>query len=70
MRKKYPAYGCCCDLEDGDKPDNCVLNNGDGEFACVYTSPINSTKYRTPTQCPHWRKVSDWLKDHKETDNE
>ena len=45
-------YGCHVDLEEGMRPDGCVLDSGDTS-GCVY-----AYRHRTREGCPHWHKIA------------
>lgn len=42
-------YGCHCDLEPGDVPDGCVIDEA-RPYDCVYAK-----KYSAKEDCPEWR---------------
>lgn len=44
-------YGCYCDLEPGQSPDGCVIDEGK-PLGCVYAT-IGGRKER----CPYWRPI-------------
>lgn len=44
-------YGCHCDLEEGQAPDGCVLDDGSPQD-CVYARKIGVKQ-----QCEHWRPI-------------
>lgn len=45
------AWGCHCDLEEGQKPDGCVLDTG-GYQDCVYARSADSKQ-----KCQYWQPV-------------
>jgi len=45
-------FGCYCDLEEGHKPDECVINLGK-KSNCIYAKNIER-----PEQCEYWRPIS------------
>lgn len=45
-------YGCHCDLEEGQEPDDCVINFG------AHDSCVNARIGMRPEQCEHWRQIT------------
>jgi len=50
LEKTKLKFGCHCDLEDGQEPDDCVLNVG-SRFDCTYAENI-----KCPEDCEYWRE--------------
>jgi len=47
-------YGCYCDLEEGQAPDDCVYKNR--PFDCIYASDlVNGGK--TKWDCKYWKVI-------------
>lgn len=44
-------YGCHCDLEDGDTPDECVIDR------CDYEDCIFANRGIKKEQCEYWRII-------------
>lgn len=59
VRKAFDAlgstakWGCHCDLEDGQEPDGCVLDDGRPQD-CVYAGRTGATK----AECQYWQPVA------------
>ena len=50
------CYGCHCDLEDGQAPDDCVLDS-DRPSDCHYTRPLIE-KGQGKEACEYWRPIA------------
>lgn len=49
-------YGCCCDLEACEPPNECVIDKGNFN-ACTYAE-----EGMDKTTCKYWVKISEWKK--------
>ncbi len=45
-------YGCYCDLEEGQEPDGCVIDEGE-PHKCIYASKIERKE-----QCQYWNIIA------------
>ena len=54
MAKNLPEtkYGCYCDLEEGEIPDGCVIDEGKFENYCIYAK-----KGMRKEQCKCWQII-------------
>jgi len=52
--KPYPQYACYCELDYGEQPSNCVVNENDHD-SCTLAYTDSGRKRRTPNTCPYWR---------------
>lgn len=50
-------FGCHCDLNPGEEPDDCVVNTGEHDD-CVY-----ARKGMKPEACPYWKPISAFVKE-------
>lgn len=51
------THGCHVDLEDGQKPDSCVLDYEGGESDCVYARQLKEAG-KTKLACEYWRPIA------------
>lgn len=53
QQKREPdkRYGCHCDLDEGMKPDGCVIDEGN-RHQCIYAKHIT-----TKEQCEYWQVI-------------
>jgi hypothetical protein len=56
---KAEKYGCHCDLDDGQQPDRCVIDDGNLD-GCVYARTI-CLRGRSKTDCRYWLKITNPL---------
>ena len=48
-------FGCHCDLEPGQTPDECVMDRGDnGNKDCIYAKPGMKKE-----ECKYWREIEE-----------
>lgn len=60
--KAFPKYGCCCDLDPGEKLTDCVVNldeHSSCSLAVLGHSKNGIPRYRrVPDACSFWVKPS------------
>ena len=54
--EKPKRYGCHCDLEPGQKPDECVIDTS--PVWCVHATQLLRDG-KTREDCPYWREVKE-----------
>jgi hypothetical protein len=51
MQADGVKFGCHCDLDEGEEPDECYIDLGRLDD-CIY-----APRHRTREGCPYWREV-------------
>ena len=46
-----PTFGCHADLDEGQEPDGCVIDEGKPQN-CTYAH-----RYKDKTECAYWRPI-------------